>query len=315
MTAVFIHESVMLEEILDVFAGVEEGTFLDATLGGAGHAAEILVRHPHLRLLGIDQDPHALDAARSHLDARGVSERATLRRGRFDLLARIVAEEGVGSLAGALFDLGVSSPQFDIAERGFSYRHEGPLDMRMDPEAKITAHDIVNTWPMEHLARMLKENADERWATRIARAVVAARPVHTTRELADIIVAAIPAPARRRGGHPAKRSFQAIRIEVNAELSILAGALRAAIDLLSPGARLAVLSYHSGEDRIVKSVMRTAESGGCACPAGLPCVCGASRAVRRVRVSETASESELQRNPRSSSARLRVVERLDAGDR
>lgn len=307
---VFSHEPVMLEEIMSVFADMNSGVFLDATLGGAGHSAAILAAHPSVNLLGIDQDDTALAAASATLLDSGLRERATLRHARFDAVSRVVAEEGIGSLAGALFDLGVSSPQFDVAERGFSYRFDAPLDMRMNREQELSAATVVNEYDEKVLADMLRRNADEKFASRIARAIVAARPIKTTSQLSDIVASAIPAPARRRGGHPSKRTFQAIRIEVNAELDILPGALRDTISLLAPGACLAVLSYHSGEDRIVKQVMRTAESGNCTCPANLPCACGAVRSVERVRVSREASRDEQSRNPRSTSARLRVVRKL-----
>jgi 16S rRNA (cytosine1402-N4)-methyltransferase len=303
----------MRDEILEVFAGLADGVFLDATLGGAGHSEAILQAHSTLRLLGIDQDDAALTSSRTRLDSAGLGGRATLRRARFDSVASIAAEEGIGSLAGALFDLGVSSPQFDVAERGFSYRFDAPLDMRMDRSQVFSAHDVVNGYDVGELTRMLLENADERYARRIATAIVAARPVRGTTHLSDIVSSAIPAPARRRGGHPAKRTFQAIRIEVNSELRILADSLRDVIALLAPGGRLAVLTYHSGEDRIVKSVMRSAETGDCTCPPGLPCGCGASRSVLRVRTARQASKAEIARNPRSSSARLRVVEKLPIG--
>ena len=210
-----------------------------------------------------------------------------------------------------LFDLGVSSPQLDQAERGFSYRHDAPLDMRMDRSSGLTAADVVNTYDVADLAAVLREYGDERFATRIARAIVAARPVTTTGQLADLVRDAIPAPARRRGGHPAKRTFQAVRIEVNRELDILPSSLDQGIDLLAPGGRIAVLSYHSGEDRIVKDRLRQAETGGCTCPPGLPCVCGAEPTVRLLkRGGWTPSPAELSENPRSESARLRAAERL-----
>ncbi|CAB4554343.1 MAG: 16S rRNA (cytosine(1402)-N(4))-methyltransferase RsmH [Actinobacteria bacterium] len=313
MTAAFSHEPVMLAEIMDVFDALDQGVFLDATLGGAGHSCPLLVAHPHIRLLGIDQDTQALTASTQVLTEAGVSGRATLRHARFDAVATIVQQEGLGSLAGALFDLGVSSHQFDVSDRGFSYRFDAPLDMRMDQTRALSAHDVVNQFSREQLITLLRNNADERFAVRIADAIIASRPISSTTQLAEVVVAAIPAPARRRGGHPAKRTFQAIRIEVNAELQILALALRDVIDLLQPGARLAVLSYHSGEDRIVKEVMRTAESGNCTCPTGLPCGCGAVRSVRRVRVARTASKAEQTRNSRSTSARLRVVEKIETG--
>lgn len=303
----FSHEPVMLAEILSVFSNMTNGVFLDATLGGAGHSQAILSEHPGVSLLGVDQDETALSAASAALSAAGLRERATLRHARFDSVSRVAAEEGIGSLAGALFDLGVSSPQFDVAERGFSYRYDAPLDMRMDRSQTLSADVVVNEYDEKRLADMLRRNADEKFAGRIAKAIVAARPVKTTAQLSDIVASAIPAPARRRGGHPSKRTFQAIRIEVNAELDILPGALRDTISLLAPGACLAVLSYHSGEDRIVKQVMRTAETGDCTCPSHLPCGCGAVKSVERVRISREASRDEQIRNPRSTSARLRVV--------
>ena len=313
MTVSFSHEPVMLEEIMDVFSALDHGLFLDATLGGAGHSCPLLVAHPQLRLLGVDQDTQALTASGQVLMDAGVSGRATLRHARFDDVSKIVQQEGLGSLAGALFDLGVSSHQFDVSERGFSYRFDAPLDMRMDQTRALSAHDVVNQFSREALITLLRNNADERFAVRITDAIIASRPISSTTQLAEVVVAAIPAPARRRGGHPAKRTFQAIRIEVNAELQIIASALREVIDLLQPGARLAVLSYHSGEDRIVKEVMRSAESGNCTCPVDLPCACGAVRTVRRVRVTRTASAAEQARNSRSTSARLRVVEKIGSG--
>ena len=314
MNAVFAHEPVMLDQILDVFADMNDGVFLDATLGGAGHSAALLRAHAQLSLLGIDQDEVAIDSAEQVLAAAGCSGRVALRRARFDAAALIVAKEGIGALSGALFYLGVSSPQFDVAERGFSYRFDAPLDMRMDRSQVLSADVIVNTYDEDAITQMLRRNADERHAHRIAKAIVAARPIHSTVRLSDVVSSAIPAPARRRGGHPAKRTFQAIRIEVNAELEILPGALRNVIKLLAPGARLAVLSYHSGEDRIVKSVMRSAETGDCQCPPNLPCGCGAVRSVVRIRAPRDASKEELTRNPRSSSARLRVIEKIATQD-
>jgi 16S rRNA (cytosine1402-N4)-methyltransferase len=211
-----------------------------------------------------------------------------------------------------LFDLGVSSPQLDRAERGFSYRNDAPLDMRMDTSQAWSGDDVVNGYSEAELTRVLFENGDERFAPRIARAIVASRPIESTAELAGIIVAAIPAAARRTGGHPAKRSFQAIRIEVNRELEILPDALDEAIKATVVGGRIAVLSYHSGEDRIVKERFRSAETGDCICPPNLPCVCGALRTVRIVRrVPRTPSADEVAGNRRAASARLRVVERIE----
>ncbi len=204
----------------------------------------------------------------------------------------------------------MSSPQLDEPERGFSYRNDGPLDMRMDTSATWSAADVVNGYDAAELARVLRVYGDERFATRIARAIVAARPVQSTVELAGIVTAAIPAAARRTGGHPAKRTFQAIRVEVNGELEVLPAALDAAIELTAPGGRIAVLSYHSGEDRIVKERFRQA-TGACECPPGLPCSCGAVRTVRLVRAPRRPSAEESASNPRASSARLRVAERVE----
>jgi len=217
-----------------------------------------------------------------------------------------LGEEGV---TGVLFDLGVSSPQLDRADRGFSYRHDAPLDMRMDRTQERTAHEVVNEYSAADLADVLDRYGDERFSRRIAAAVVAHRPVNTTGELADIVRDAIPAPARRTGGHPAKRTFQALRIEVNEELDTLTSALDQAIDLLLPGGRCVVLSYHSGEDRIVKDRFRRAETGGCVCPPGLDCVCGAEPSVRLIRRgAQKASAAEIEANPRAASVRRRAVE-------
>ncbi len=311
----FAHRPVMADEIVDLFAPVPAGWLVDATLGGAGHATALLEAHPQLKVLGIDQDPDALAAADARLERFG--SRARTARARFDALASVVtAEVPAGEVVvGALFDLGVSSPQLDRADRGFSYRLDAPLDMRMDPSAALSADEVVNGYAEADLARVLRTYGDERFASRIAKAVVAARPVRTTGELAELVRDAIPAPARRKGGHPAKRTFQAIRIEVNAELDVLPVALEAAIDALAPGGRIAVLSYHSGEDRIVKQVLRDAETGGCTCPPGLPCVCGATPTLRLLRRGGlTPSAPELERNPRAESARLRSAEKLAADE-
>ncbi len=305
----FSHRPVMLDEIVQVFASVPSGWVLDATLGGAGHAMALLEAHPHLRILGLDRDGDALAVASARLAVHG--DRAATSHVRFDHLDHAMEALSVDHLSGALFDLGVSSPQLDRSERGFSYRHEAPLDMRMDQREPWTASDIVNGYDESQLAQALRRHGDERFATRIARAIVAARPVETTTQLAEIVVAAIPAAARRTGGHPAKRTFQAIRIELNRELEVLPAALDLAIERTVEGGRVAVLSYHSGEDRIVKQRMRFAETGGCVCPPELPCVCDAVQTVRVVRgIPKTPSEAERTANPRARSARLRVVERV-----
>jgi 16S rRNA (cytosine1402-N4)-methyltransferase len=306
----FEHDPVMVEEITTVFAEVPAGTILDATLGGGGHSAAILDSRDDLDILGLDRDPAALEAATERLAAYG--HRVRTSRRRFDQLDEALAEHGVESLSGALFDLGVSSPQLDRGERGFSYRHDGPLDMRMDADQQWSADDVVNGYSEVELARIIKRYGDERFAGRIARAICAARPIQTTTELAAVVTAAIPAAARRTGGHPAKRTFQAIRIEVNDELGVLPDAIDRAVEATRPGGRIAVLSYHSGEDRIVKDRFAVA-AGSCDCPDDLPCVCGAVQTVRIVRgVPKRAGEAERQRNRRAASARLRVVERIVA---
>lgn len=301
----FQHQPVMVNEVLELLASVPPGISVDATVGGGGHAAAILNAYPHLSLVGIDQDAAALDAARRTLAALG-HRVVALHHARFDRLTELVEPP----VSAVLFDLGVSSPQIDVADRGFSYIADGPLDMRMDNSASFTAADVVNTYAEADLARLFAESGDRRLARRIARAVVAARPLMTTRQLADTVAASVPAPARRRG-HPAKRVFQALRIEVNRELDILPAAIDAAIDLLAPGGRCIVLSYHSGEDRIVKDRFAHAASGGCTCPPGLPCVCGATPTVRLLnRGARKPSATEIASNPRAESARLRAVEKL-----
>lgn len=305
----FEHAPVMVDEITAVFASVPAGTVVDATLGGGGHTAALLDSRVDLDVLGIDQDQDALEAATTRLAGYGVRLRTSQRR--FDQLDEALAEHDVERISGALFDLGVSSPQLDRGDRGFSYRHEGPLDMRMDADQTWSADDVVNGYSESDLARIIKRYGDERFASRIARAICAARPIQTTTELAAVVTSAIPAAARRTGGHPAKRTFQAIRIEVNDELGVLPDALDQAVRATRPGGRIAVLSYHSGEDRIVKDRFAVA-AGACDCPDDLPCVCGAIQTVRIVRgVPKRASDAERQRNRRAASARLRVVERVE----
>ncbi|HUQ39936.1 MAG TPA: 16S rRNA (cytosine(1402)-N(4))-methyltransferase RsmH [Acidimicrobiales bacterium] len=306
MSQVFSHEPVMVDEVLALFAPTPRGVVVDATLGGGGHARALLSAHPHLSILGIDRDPAALAAAAEAL--AGFEERVSLHRARFDALARLVEP---GTVSGVLFDLGVSSPQLDRGERGFSYRSDAPLDMRMDPDQTRTAADVVNTIDERELVDILRDNGEGRLAGRIARAIVRARPLLTTEQLVDVVRAAIPAPARRAGGHPAKRVFQALRIEVNDELRILPAAVDAAVDALAPGGRIVVLSYHSGEDRIVKARFADAATGGCTCPPALPCVCGAVPTVRLLnRGARKPTAAEVRGNPRAESARLRAAERL-----
>lgn len=302
------HQPVMCREVLDVLAAVPDGVVVDATVGGGGHAEALLAHAPHLRLVGLDRDPDALRAATERL--AGFGDRVTVRHGRFDTLGDVLDEIGQPQISACLFDLGVSSAQLDRPERGFSYRFDGPLDMRMDPATDMTAADIVNHTGERDLASILRHNADERLSRRIAAAIVARRPFSTTTQLARVVAETVPAPARRRS-HPARRTFLALRIEVNRELEILEAALTESIDRLVGSGRCAVLSYHSGEDRIVKSVFR--RSAGEVPPPrpGLPPPPGSEATVRLLgRRARTPSESEKAGNRRASAARLRAVERL-----
>lgn len=312
MDSDFAHEPVMVEEVLEIFEAVPDGLIIDATVGGGGHAAAILESLPRVRLLGLDRDPFAVRAAARRLAKFG--ERAEVKHARFDSLAVEVARSESstrGPLVGVLLDLGVSSPQLDQAERGFSYRNGGPLDMRMDQSAGRTAGDVLNSSSEEELARMFAANGEQRFASRIARAVVAARPLSSTAELAEVVSNAIPARARPRKGHPARRVFQALRIAVNEELDLLSATLPEAIEQLVPGGRCVAIAYHSGEDRLVKSLFSQAVSGGCVCPADLPCVCGAIPTAKLVfRGARRPSPAEVSRNHRAESARMRCVERI-----
>jgi 16S rRNA (cytosine1402-N4)-methyltransferase len=306
MSTDFTHRPVMLAEVVELFAPVPPGVVVDATVGGGGHASAILDAHPHLSVLGLDQDPDAVAAATASLARFG--DRARVVHARFD---RMRDHVGSAPLSGALFDLGVSSPQLDRPERGFSYRANAPLDMRMDPSTGRTAADMVNTTSERSLAGMIAASGEARFAGRIARAIVAARPITTTGQLAEVVRTAIPAAARRRGGHPARRVFQAVRLEVNEELEVLPGAIDDAVDLLAPAGRIVVLSYHSGEDRTVKTRLALASTGGCVCPPGLPCACGAVPVVRLLnRGARKPSAAEVAENRRAGSARLRAAEKL-----
>lgn len=310
MTQGFEHTPVMAAEVVAMFEPVPAGLFLDATLGGGGHAAALLAESSERELVGLDRDPAAIAAAATRLAPFG--DRARVRHARFDQLADVAAAEGRGrSVVGVLFDLGVSSPQLDDPGRGFSYRYDGPLDMRMDPTSGESAAELVNALSEHELAALFAEHGEERYARRLAAAVVAARPVTSTGQLVGVVERALPGAARKRAGHPAKRVFQALRVTVNDELDLLGPAVDDAIGLLVPGGRCVVLSYHSGEDRLVKQRFAVAGSGGCTCPVGLPCVCGAVPTVRVLtRGARLATADEIRRNPRAKSARLRAVERL-----
>jgi len=307
----FAHRPAMLAEVVDIFSApsLPEGVVVDATVGAGGHARALLEAVPGRRIVGIDQDPDAIVAAREALAPFG--DRAVVVKSRFDDLAAVLDELGIASVAGALFDLGVSSPQLDRPERGFSYRADAPLDMRMDPTQGMTAAELVNTSSVDQLARLFVSHGEDRFARRIASAIVAARPMATTGALADVVSQSVPAAVRRRG-HPAKRVFQALRAAVNAELEVLPVAVDAAIDRLAPGGRIVVISYHSGEDRIVKERLAYAATGGCSCPPGLPCVCGAQPRLRLLnRGARKPSPVEQETNRRARSARLRAAEALD----
>ena len=305
------HVPVLLHECLDALAIRPEGVYVDGTLGRAGHSLEIVKRLTTGRLIGIDRDETAIAAARERLADYG--DRVTLVHSNFDRIGDILADLHIDGADGMLFDLGVSSPQLDDAERGFSYMHDAPLDMRMDRTAYLTARQ-VNEWSCEELRRILFEYGEERYAPAIAKRIVqcrAQKPIETTLELVDIIRAAMPPQALREKQHPAKRSFQAIRIAVNGELDALAPMLNAAAAHLRPGGRLAVISFHSLEDRIIKKTMQELATG-CTCPPEFPvCVCGKKPKLRLVsRKPIVSTDEELERNPRARSAKLRVAEKL-----
>ncbi len=309
MAQPFEHIPVLRDEVVALFDAVPPGVLVDATVGGAGHAAALLHAYPELRLLGMDRDQVALEVARRRLARFG--DRVSLTHARFSSLAELLTT--VGRTSGVLFDLGVSSPQLDVATRGFSFRQDGPLDMRMDQSADITAAELVNTMPEAALAELFRENGEHRLARRLAHAIVNARPVSSTEQLAEIVDRSVPMPARRRG-HPARRVFQALRIAVNDELGELRTALPVALSSLKVGGVCAVISYHSGEDRLTKEVFADAASGGCVCPPGLPCVCGAVPLHRLVfRGAKKASAPEIAVNPRAEAARLRAICRTDEG--
>jgi len=310
MSSSYVHIPVLAREVSGLFAPLREGTVIDATVGGGGHALAILGENPRIRILGIDADEDAVAAATRALAP--FQGRSAVVHARFDSMAALVDERGLQPVVGVLFDLGVSSYQLDTPERGFSFRRAGPLDMRMDRSQKLTAASVVNSLDVRHLASIIAANGEPVHAMRIARAIEAARPLETTTELAELVRSAIPARARRLGGHPATRVFQAIRVVVNGELDVLAAALQQASDLVAAGGRIAVISYHSGEDRIVKSFFASLSTGDCKCPAGLPCGCGAmSRATILTSRPIRPSAAEIETNPRSASARLRAVEMTD----
>ena len=312
----YTHKPVLLDACIQALNIRPDGVYVDGTLGRAGHSLEIARRLTTGRLICIDRDQAAIDAARVRLAPW--LDRVTLVHSNFSELKEVLSAAGVGGADGMLFDLGVSSPQLDDASRGFSYMQDAPLDMRMDTAAPLTAYEVVNTWSQEELRRILYEYGEERYAPAIAKAIVRARetaPVQTTLELVEVIKSAMPPAALREKQHPAKRSFQAIRIAVNGELDALPPMLRAAVDGLNPGGRLAVITFHSLEDRIVKRTLADLAKG-CTCPPEFPvCVCGRKPRVRLVnRKPVTADGAELADNPRARSAKLRVAEKCDPFD-
>jgi len=308
----YAHKPVLLDECLDALAVREDGIYVDGTLGRGGHSLEIVRRLTTGRLIGIDRDGAALDTAPIRLE--GHMDKVTLVRGNFGDITAILERLGGMGVDGMLFDLGVSSPQLDDASRGFSYLQDAPLDMRMDQSASLTAYEVVNGWSGEELKRILWQYGEERYSSSIAAAILRTRqqaPIQTTGQLVEIIQAAMPARARREKQHPAKRSFQAIRIAVNDELGQVERMLDCVLPLLNRRGRLAVISFHSLEDRLVKTAF-SAWAQGCTCPPDFPmCVCGNRPKVRLVsRKPITAGEKELIENPRARSAKLRVAEKL-----
>lgn len=308
----FHHISVLLEECLDALSIKSAGIYVDGTLGGAGHSSRIAARLTTGRLIGIDRDPVALQAAGGRLAP--YKDNVTLVHSNFCDMADVLKSLNIPGVDGILLDLGVSSPQLDDGARGFSYMTDAPLDMRMNSGDSLSAETVVNTWSQDELRRILYTYGEERYAPQIAAAICrrrAEKPVQTTLELVDIIRSAMPPAALREKQHPAKRTFQAIRIAVNDELGAVEKIMREAFDLLNPGGRLAVITFHSLEDRIVKTAMADAAKG-CTCPPNFPvCVCGKKPRVKLIsRKPITASDAELTANPRARSAKLRVCEKL-----
>jgi 16S rRNA (cytosine1402-N4)-methyltransferase len=310
------HVPVLLERVLDLLApsfAHDRPVVVDATLGLGGHTEAMLTRFDDLHVIGIDRDPDALARAGRRLEPFG--DRVTLAHAVYDDVADVVREAGFATVSGVLFDLGVSSMQLDLAERGFAYAHDAPLDMRMNPEDTLTAADVLNTYTVADLARVLTVYGEERFARRIAAAVVAARaeePFTTSARLVDLVRSSIPAAARRTGGNPAKRTFQALRIEVNDELGAYERALPAALSVVEPGGRVVVLAYHSLEDRLTKRAFARVTTTDV--PRDVPFVPeGHAPAFRLLtRGAEQASEAEITANPRARSVRLRAVERIAA---
>ncbi len=308
----FSHVSVLLNETVDALRVKDYGIYVDGTLGGGGHSEEILKRTGSSRLIGIDRDSEAINAAKKRLAA--YSGRTTFLNGNFADVKKLLTKAGVQKIDGAVLDLGVSSYQLDNPERGFSYMHDAPLDMRMDRSRGLSAYDVVNTYDKDRLLSIFYRYGEEKWSKRIVEFIDKRRrqtPIKTTGELVEIIAAAVPAGAREKGSHPAKRVFQAIRIEVNGELEILKNAICDFVSFLNIGGRLAVITFHSLEDRIVKQCFNEL-AAGCTCPRDFPvCVCGKQPAVKIITKKPVVpSGKEQTDNPRSKSAKLRVAEKI-----
>ena len=313
MMSGFQHVSVLPEETIQGLVTRTDGIYVDCTLGGAGHAGRVAkLLSPQGRLIGIDQDLAAIAAAKERL--ADAACRGDIVHSNFSRLEEILAEAEAPLVDGVLFDLGVSSHQLDTAERGFSYMQDAPLDMRMDTEAPLSAAEVVNEYEEAELARIFKEYGEERWAKRIAEFIVKERPLQTTGQLVDVICKAIPAAVRQKStGHPAKRVFQAIRIEVNNELGILQETFRTAVKHLRPGGRIAIITFHSLEDRIAKETLKEM-ARGCICPPRLPvCVCGHQPEIKLLGKPKVATAQELADNSRAKSAKLRIAEKLPKG--
>lgn len=311
----FHHVSVMLEEAVSGLVKNPDGVYVDCTLGGAGHSAKIVSMLSRAgRLIGIDQDEAAIATARERLT--GADCRVDIVRSNFSRFSNIMDELDIPFVDGVLFDLGVSSYQIDTAERGFSYMHDAPLDMRMDLGAELSAYDVVNRYSEDDLTRIFTDYGEERWARRIARFIVderKERPLKTTSDLVDAVKRAVPSAVRHKeNGHPAKRVFQAVRIEVNNELGILEDTFKAAVSRLKPGGRIVVITFHSLEDRIAKNTLRDMAKG-CICPPELPvCVCHHKPEVKLIEKGRRPSKEEIEQNPRAKSAKLRIAEKLPA---
>lgn len=309
----FQHVSVLKEACITGLNINPSGIYVDGTLGGAGHSFEIASRlNGNGKLIGIDRDAEAIEAASARLEP--YKEKVQLVRDNFVNFRSIMDELGINEVNGVLLDLGVSSHQLDEGERGFSYMHDAPLDMRMDRRQEFSAYELVNTYSAADLTRVISDYGEERWAKRIADFIVSERkekPIETTGELAAVIKKAVPKGARQDGPHPAKRTFQAIRIEVNNELGILETAIRDMVDYLAPGGRLCIITFHSLEDRIVKQTFKKLEDP-CECPKNYPCVCGKKPQIEIItRKPLLPDEEELEMNPRSRSAKLRIAEKLE----